>query len=232
MFCQKCGKEMGENDKFCPACGWSSEENGSEPKTIEPVSQQYMNYQPIKKKRHGCLISIAIVVVIFIVLSIILAIAFGSSDSNNSDSNTTSTQSEQQAETSIDIGTEGKIGDLQLIVNSSKTAETIPYGDGMLEYQPDSGIYAIVNVTIANNTNSAQSILLSDFELKNSKGATYSATIIPMADDNFISIDSINPNLTVTGNLAFEVPPEVDLSDYKLIYTGFTFKNSSEFKIK
>lgn len=106
-------------------------------------------------------------------------------------------------------------------------------GDGYLVYKPESGKYALVNVTIKNNSKKSESLLLNYFKLIGPDDAEYVGTIIVGAEDKFLSVDSINPNLDITGNLAFEIPKDLDPSECVLKYSDFSFTSGSfEFLLK
>lgn len=135
---------------------------------------------------------------------------------------------------SVDFGTSGSISDgLSLAVNSVTESDNIPAASGLLSYKPDSGKYAIVNVTIKNVSKSSKRLLLNYFKLIDAEGASYVATIIPMADEKFITVDTINPNLDITGNLVFEIPKSASASDFLLQYSDFNiFSGVTKFNLK
>lgn len=216
MYCKKCGSKLGEGASFCSKCGANQNE----------VSTANYQQQMPKKKKHGCLIAILIVIGVVAIASVIGMILETSNQDTSQTMNTQDNMAQQSNQ--IALGTEESIGDLTLTVNSSSLADEISVGNGMFQYTPDSGQYAIVNVTLINRSKSSQSFYLSSFQLENESGARYVPTIIPTADEKFLSIDSINPEISVTGNIAFSVPGDVDLSTFHLIYKG----NSKKFNIQ
>lgn len=56
-FCTKCGKELADNEKFCPNCGQKSEINDGQNTKTAPAQRP--------KKKHGCLIAILTVIIFF-----------------------------------------------------------------------------------------------------------------------------------------------------------------------
>ena len=82
MYCQKCGKEIKENIRFCPGCGApvkALEEIGAEAKTERKPEAMKENQQPQKpKKKKGrkmiiillgiCVLAIAILIAVFSIL--------------------------------------------------------------------------------------------------------------------------------------------------------------------
>lgn len=50
---------------------------------------------------------------------------------------------------------------------------------------------------------------------------------------DYINFESLNPDMEMSGNLVFEVPKDVNLSDSKLLFTDSDiFKDSIVFKLK
>lgn len=217
MFCKKCGKELADNAKFCDGCGAVQDESSQ--------VQQAVN-TPVKKKSHGCLIAILIFVGIVIIVGIVGAIGVGQSKDKNP-SNTGEVQSETKSSTSnvIAIGQPEQIGDFILTVNNSSLANEITAANGLLKYTPDEGgQYAVINVTVENIAKSSRSFSSGDFKIETAEGLRYTATMLPSADEKFLSFDGLNPGLSVTGNLAFSVPTGSDLSNFKLTYKSVNKK--------
>ena len=54
MFCENCGKEIGDNDAFCPNCGKAMQEKKimQEEKTVidSDMKSENLNSEPKKKK--------------------------------------------------------------------------------------------------------------------------------------------------------------------------------------
>lgn len=236
-FCSKCGKELEADEKFCKNCGTAT--GNKEFVNENNISNQI---QKPKKKKSGCLI----VIIICFVIGFIIAIAsIGNSleengtenktdintEEQNTNENTQNTNTESTKE--IAFGTEGDIGNLKLVVNSVSSTDSISAAQGYLAYTPDSGKYGIVNVTIKNTTKNSEQLLINYFKLIGPDGAEYVATLIPAADDKFITIDTINPNLDITGNIVFEVPTDLAVEDCILKYSDYDlFSSISEFLLK
>lgn len=118
-------------------------------------------------------------------------------------------------------------------MNNVSSVDSISAAQGYMKYTPDSGKYAIVNVTIKNTTKNSEQLLINYFKLIGPDGAEYVASLIPTADDNFITIDTINPNLDITGNIAFEIPSDLAVEDCVLRYSDYDlFSAISEFLLK
>lgn len=178
----------------------------------------------------GCL-SVIIVFILFFVIIAIMAPKFA--EKMNSDDNSVQ-EGQVQKDVEIQIGQSGKIADgLNLVVNEVSETESISVANGTMAYKPDSGKYAIVNVTISNNSKSSKSMLLNYFRLIGPDDAKYVATIIAVADEKFITIDTINPNLDITGNLVFEIPKDLSAEECVLQYSDYDLLNEiSYFNLK
>lgn len=200
---------------------------------------------PVKRKKgHGCLITILVFIGIIVFFAIIGSVVSknGTSDANSNDAQqqveaTETSETSEASETSgtsIVFGEEGEIAkEVMLKVNEVTETDSISAANGMMSYTPDSGKYAVVNVTISNNSKKSQNLLLNYFKLVGPDEAEYVATIVAIADDKFITVDTINPNLDITGNLLFEIPKELSAQDCKLKYSDYDlFSNISYFELK
>lgn len=74
MFCEKCGKEIKDGDKFCPYCGAENKINKEEPSHDIPPD---FSVKGAGKKKKGAVIAIAAVIIIGIIAAVKM---FGSSD--------------------------------------------------------------------------------------------------------------------------------------------------------
>lgn len=61
MFCEKCGKEIKDGDKFCPYCGAENKINKEEPSHDIPPD---FSVKGAGKKKKGAVIAIAVLVII------------------------------------------------------------------------------------------------------------------------------------------------------------------------
>lgn len=234
--CPECGKEISDKAQSCPNCGTPLKENQQQTVNIPYQQQEYV--QPKKKKKgHGCLVTIVIFIAIIAVFAIIgssLSKGSGTSTSTNNGISQANTEQEDQNDAMIPFLQEGQISDdLALVVNEVTETDSISAANGMLAYKPDSGKYAVVNVTIRNTSKESQNLLLNYFKLIGPDDAKYVSTIISVADDKYITVDTINPNLDITGNLVFEIPKDLAASDCVLQYSDFDFSNDiSYFNLK
>ena len=71
MFCENCGKEIGDNDAFCPNCGKAMKEKKimQEEKTLteSDVKSENTNTEPKKKKSGKAIVVLGIVAIVIIV---------------------------------------------------------------------------------------------------------------------------------------------------------------------
>lgn len=195
-------------------------------------------------KSHGCLTSILIFVGIIVIISVLVAILGEDGDDKVSkkqdvqnvqgNDSISDSQEPQNSETQIQFGTSGAISDeLEMVVNEVTETDSISAANGMLVLKPDSGKYAIVNVTIKNTSKKSQSLLINYFNLIGPDEAEYVSTVVAVADEKFITVDTINPNLDITGNLVFEIPADLPATDCVLKYSDYDLLNQiSYFNLK
>ena len=216
--CPECGKDISTQATTCPHCGITLRSSTT-------------------KKKKSKIPTIIILLFIFSAVIVVLIKQAPSTTTNNTaststDPSTTASPSDTTSkDESIPLGTATSIGDFSIMVNSVTEATEISAGSGFLKYTADSGKYGIVNVTLKNTSQSSSTFSLSSFQLVSSDGVEYSPTIIAAADENYISIDSLNPNMDTTGNIAFNIPSDVDTTSLTLTYSA-GFSGSTVFELK
>lgn len=240
--CPECGKEISDMAQSCPNCGRPlrmTNQRGVQNQGRPVQQQNTVQSKKPKKKGHGCLITLLIFVAIFvliIIISVIVAVP-ASLDKSGNDTNSTvgaEQPKEEEVGSEIEFGQEGEIAEgLVLTVNEIAEMDSISVANGLLAYKPDSGKYAVINVTISNKSKESQNLLLNYFKLVGPDDAKYVATIIAVADDKFITVDTVNPNLDITGHLVFEIPKDLSAEECLLQYSDFNlFSKVSYFKLK
>lgn len=144
---------------------------------------------------------------------------------NNSTSSTTNEEtstkedSKQDENKLVGIGEELQVGDVIFKVNKVSTTKRIE--DGIIYYEPDTegSVFFLINVSVKNVGNKMINTDASFFQLV--KGdVTYSPTTLFTADDQFFIFEGINPGLTKTGNVVFEIP-EGEQDFILQVQTGF-----------
>ncbi|MBE5993804.1 MAG: DUF4352 domain-containing protein [Paenibacillaceae bacterium] len=208
--CKYCRTEIPYNAKVCPQC---------------------------RKKQGpgGCLIA----VIAFIALGVLgscLGALGNNKDAANSKPKTENVSSEETTKDSskelIAFGSEGQSDDLVLKINDIGATEEIKENQ-FLSYKPDSGKYALVNITIKNTGKKAVSLTNGYFKLVTADEAEYKPTILVGLDNKYITFETINPGLDVTGYLVFEVPNDLEVSDTTLKFSGTgLFTSSTIFSLK
>jgi hypothetical protein len=202
--CKYCQSEIDKKAKICPNC---------------------------RKKQGGGKLK-------FVFLGIIvIAIIGGALNKNNTqqvsnNGNSSNNDSADSGNKAVALGSEGQSDDLTLKVNEvgEKTEIT---ENTFLSYKPDSGKYAVINITIKNTGKQSVSLTNGYFKLITADGAEYKPTILIGLDNKYISFESINPGLDVTGNLVFEVPTDLVVSDTTLQFSGTgLFTASTVFNLK
>ena len=128
---------------------------------------------------------------------------------------------EEPVEESYSVGDLVNVGAVSYLVNSIDTATNVggEYG------QNSKGTYLLVNVTVTNNGDEALTVDNSLFKLLND-GKEYdsdSMAGIYANDDSSFFLESVNPELSLTGNVVFDVSDTViDSSTKQLkVSTGF-----------
>ena len=128
---------------------------------------------------------------------------------------------EEPVEKTYSVGDLVNVGTVSYLVNGIDTATNIggEYG------QNSKGTYLLVNVTVTNNGDEALTVDNSLFKLLND-GKEYdsdSAAGIYANDDSSFFLESVNPELSLTGNVVFDVSDTViDSSTKQLkVATGF-----------
>lgn len=127
----------------------------------------------------------------------------------------------EQEEKAFTIGEVVNVGKVAYTVNSVETATNVggEYG------QNSKGTYLVVNVTVTNNGDEALTVDNSLFKLVNDGKEYDSDTAAGMYANEDVSffLESVNPELSLTGNLVFDVSDTVINSSTKQlkVSTGF-----------
>lgn len=155
----------------------------------------------------GCLGFIALIVII-----IIIAVATsGGSDDNtgttDTDSNESSDSTKSEAKVVAGIGEVVPVGDVEFTVNSTSTASNVG-GDFGVNSQ---GTFLLVDVTVTNKGSEAITVDSSFFKL-NAGEKVYesdSSAGIYANDEAGFFLEQVNPDLSITGTVVFDVTDEV-----------------------
>ncbi len=146
------------------------------------------------------------------------------SEDNDDDTSTKTTESTTQEETKEEtvyhIGDVVTVGDVEYTVNGIEQTDMI--GDTYFNATAQNH-FLVVSVTITNKGNEALSVSSSYLNLKNGE-KTYEASTdasVYMGDENII-YESINPDASLTGKVAYDITQEtIDSPDLQLqVQTG------------
>ncbi|AJD92244.1 hypothetical protein JMA_29270 [Jeotgalibacillus malaysiensis] len=129
------------------------------------------------------------------------------------------------------IGEPLDVNDVVFTVNDLSTASNFGGEWG----QDAKGEFIVVNVSVTNNRNEAITVdssffklLINDVEYK----ADGSAAIWANEDAEFL-LESVNPGLTLSGYIPFDVAPELDLTNGRIqVQTGFFGTETGEISLK
>ena len=151
-------------------------------------------------------------------------------DSSGNQSGSSTTNNDSKTEESIDkeeekyigIGEELTVGEVIFKVNSMGEVNEISAANGYMKYTPDAegAVFLNVNVTVKNDSAEMIQTDSSFFKLIAENGAEYSPTTIIVADEKYFTYEGINPGLSLTGNVVFEVPAGLTGLDLK-VQTGY-----------
>lgn len=170
---------------------------------------------------------------IVIVIIIIASNSGGdkSSTTDTSSSSNASTNADKQETTVVNIGEVLRVGDVEFTVNSVKTASNVggEYGSNA------QGKYLIINTTVKNVSNEAITTDSSFFKLLSGEKtfeADSTAAIYANEDVSFF-YEQINPDISLSGNVVFDVTDEVISNPDLLlqVQTGFFGTKTGQIKI-
>ena len=162
--------------------------------------------------------------------------------SNTSESESESSpDSEPEAESEVievGIGTPATISDVSFTVNSVEETKEIKSGNQFIENAVTEGKFILANVTVSNEKKESITISSSFFKIMTSDGVEYDpntdgSVMMAMADEDDFFLEQINPGLSKTGTVVFEVGESLDLNTTVLkCQTGFWGTESVEINLK
>lgn len=183
--------------------------------------------QPIKnKKKRGCLISFIVVIIAVVFIG-----AFTSKFIPTADKGDLSSDGSSNSQTTpAKLGTAVCNDEVSIKVNSVQETNSIPDQTGVLQYSPDTGgKFVVVNITVKNVGKELYSFVINDFQIKSTDDKQYSPSI--MISNDYLNNGSINPGLSETGNIAFDIPKGVKLSDLTLEFQKFLSFDGTYFSL-
>ncbi len=138
----------------------------------------------------------------------------------------------------VGIGTPAMIAEVSFTVNSVEETKEISSGNEFIENATTEGKYVIVEVTVKNEKKEALTINSSYFSLQTIEGVVYEPNtdgkvMMAMMDEDDFFLQQVNPGLSKTGKVVFEVGEDLDLNTAILKgQTGFWGTESVEISLK
>lgn len=138
----------------------------------------------------------------------------------------------------VGIGEPAKIADVSFTVNSIEETKEISSGNEYIESAVTEGKYVILEVTVKNEKKEALTINSSYFKLITLEGVVYEPNtdgkvMMAMMDEDDFFLQQVNPGLSKTGKVVFEVGEDLDLNTAVLQgQTGFWGTESVEISLK
>ena len=135
------------------------------------------------------------------------------------------------------IGEKATVSDVTFTVNGVEETNEIKSGNQFIDNATTEGKFIIADVSIENRQKEALTINSSFFMIKTADGTTYEAVssaevTMAMGDTDFF-LQQINPGLSKSGKVVFEVPADLDVSSAVLhCQTGFWGTESIEISLK
>jgi hypothetical protein len=134
----------------------------------------------------------------------------------------TTDSSEEPIEEIFGIGQKATVADVGFTVNNFEETNEIKSGNEFLENAKTSGKYVIVDVKVENGKKEALTINSSYFKLVTENDVEYEAStdgtvMMAMGDAmNDFFLTQVNPGLSKSGKVVFEVPADLDVTEARL----------------
>ena len=138
----------------------------------------------------------------------------------------------------VGIGVPAMIADVSFTVNSVEETKEISSGNEFIENATTEGKFVILEITVKNDKKEALTINSSYFSLETVDGVVYEPNtdgkvMMAMMDEDDFFLQQVNPGLSKTGKVVFEVGEDLDLNTAILKgQTGFWGTESVEISLK
>ncbi len=138
----------------------------------------------------------------------------------------------------VGIGTPATIADVSFTVNSVEETKKISSGNEFIDDVETEGKFLIIDITIKNDKKEAITINSSYFKLITSDNVEYDpntdgAVMMAMMDEDDFFLQQVNPGLSKTGKVIFEVGADLELNSLILRgQTGFWGTETVEISLK
>jgi len=216
MFCSKCGKEIADESKFCPKCGFKFGTPENIPSS-SPITKKSIS------KKKGCLGCLGIIILVFIFAGV-MGTLLGNKNSTNS---VQQAQTQKKEDLSILLGGTVESDNMDVTVNKVElTYDVLPDKTGgfYTHYPADSGnVYISVDVNVKNKQKQdlrCDKIMQIDAKYN----GDYGYSLHPVVKDshlgfNYANIVAIKPLETKGLKYMVQVPQEVAESQNPLFLT-------------
>lgn len=170
---------------------------------------------------------VGIVFVILIIIGVVSSSGGNKDENSGGNDKTKDTTSSTPKEQVFKVGEEVVVGKLTYKVN--KVEKTQQVGDQYLNKKAN-GVFLVINVTVINKDKEARMIDTNMFKLAQgeTKYDPSSEASIYANNDNQFFLQNVNPNISATGDVIFDIP--ADANGLKLIVQN-NFFGTSEKKI-
>lgn len=207
MFCSSCGNEFQADQKFCSSCG-SPRDPGGSAKEKNEVNGSVDSISPAKKKSNvSTWITLAIA---GLVVYIFLSAAFSSdSESDTSSPAVEGNNSPAQSGDSSEIRSNSVRTEEGLSVRLYRINDNALDPDSFFIDEPK-GKLVVATLNISNDGNETYTINSLDFKGL-SQGAEYDVSGILDSSGEYVLLDDINPGLSESLEIYFDLPRARDL---------------------
>jgi hypothetical protein len=182
--CKTCSKEVAKSAKSCPHCG--------------------------AKLRMGFFPKFLLWVVAIIVVIIALVNMSGGKKAETTTAVDQSGKVETKSTTTpTGLSKEGVSSDVKIVVDSFETKNQV--GDNEFTKAKAQGIFKVLKVTVTNNQKDAITLDSNSFKLIDDQKREFTSssdTMMAFGADNSFFLKSVNPGLSVSGFIAFDVPKD------------------------
>lgn len=173
-------------------------------------------------------------ILILVVLGVVVSAAGGGTDTSNNQANnsgSSDTASNEDKPTTVKIGQAARDGKFEFTVTAFECgAKTL--GDNEFLREEAQGQFCVMDVTVKNIGNEAQTFFTSEQKVKNAEGQEFSndtsAEIAVAGGDAWIN--EINPGNTAKGKVVFDVPADATIVSAELHDSSFS--NGVEVSLK
>lgn len=164
----------------------------------------------------------------FWILMLLLAVAvfgsLGGDDTPNSASTgttgTTEAAAAEETEAVYSIGDTVEVGDIGIAVNSVEEQTELVSDNQFIENITTDGKLIVVDATITNNGNEAETFHSSMFKIIDDQERTFEpltdASLFTILGDRNLFLESVNPGMSRSGLFVFEVPADVETYSLKM----------------